>query len=180
MLLFSCSVMSNSLQPHELQHARLPCPSLAPRVCSDSCPWCQWCCLTISSSVALFSFCLQSFLASGSFPMSRLFASCGQSIGASALASVLLMNIQGWFLLALTGLISLQSLYILLKNILMEECMIKQSSIVVLFSGISRNIKLEKLLAKEEEGSFGLIGIYLCVFIHWASFLSTFCVSGTI
>ena len=64
------------------------------------------------------------------------------------------------------GLISLQSLYILLKNILMEECMIKQSSIVVLFSGISRNIKLEKLLAKEEEGSFGLVGIYLCVFIH--------------
>ena len=151
-----------------------------PRVCSSSCPLSQWCYLTISSSVALFSFCLHFFLASGSFPMSRFFASCGQSIGASALASVLLMNIQGWFLLGLTDLISLQSFYILLKNISMEECIIKQSSIAVLFSGTSRNIKLEKLLAKEEEGSFGLVGIYLCVFIYWASFLSIFCVSGTI
>ena len=79
---------------HGRQHARLPCPSLSPGVCSNSCPLNQWCYLTISSSTTLFSFCLQSFLASGSFPMSQLFASGGQSIGASA--SVLPMNIQGW------------------------------------------------------------------------------------
>ena len=93
--------------PHGLQHTRLPCPSLSPRVCSDSSS--QWCYLTISSSATLFSFCLHSFPASGSFPMSWLFASGGQSIGASASVVVLLMNIQGWFSLGLTGLISLQS-----------------------------------------------------------------------
>ena len=101
--------MSDSLWPHGLQHTRLLCPSLSPRVCSNSCPLCQWCYPTISSSAARFSFPLQSFPASGSFPMSRLFASGGQSIGASASASVLPMNIQGWFSLGLTGLISLQS-----------------------------------------------------------------------
>ena len=97
--------MSNSLWPHGLQLARLACPSLFPRVCSDSCPLSQWCHPTISSSIALFSFCLQPFLASGSFPVSRIFTSGGQSTGASALASVLPMNIQA----CLTGLISLQS-----------------------------------------------------------------------
>ena len=86
-----------------------PCPSLSTRVCSDSCPLSQWCCLTISSSAAPFSFCLQSFPASGSFPKSQLFASGGQSVGASASTSVLSMNIQSWFPLGLTGLISLQS-----------------------------------------------------------------------
>ena len=109
-LLFSCSVMSNSLQPHELQHTRLPCPSLSPGICSNSCPLSQWCHPTISSSVTPFSSCPQSFPVSGSsFLMSRLFASGGQSIGASESASVLPMNIQGWFTLGLTGLISLQS-----------------------------------------------------------------------
>ena len=98
--------MSNSLQSHRLQHARLPCPSLSPGVCSNSCPLSQWCHPTISSSVAPFSSCLQSFPASGSFPVSQLFTSGGQSIGASA--SVLPMNIQDWFPLGLTGLISLQ------------------------------------------------------------------------
>ena len=99
--------MSGSLQPHELQHTRLPCPSLSPRVCSNSCPLSQWFYLTIYSSVAPFSFCLQSFPASGSLLMSQLFAIGGQNIGASA--SVLSMNIQDWFLLELTGLISLLS-----------------------------------------------------------------------
>jgi len=108
-LLFSCSVLSESLWPHERQHARLPCPSLSPRVCSNSCPLSQWCHPTSSSSVAPFSSCLQSFPASGSTPMSQLFALGGQSIGASDSASVLLMNIQGWFPLGLTGLISLPS-----------------------------------------------------------------------
>ena len=101
--------MSDSLRPHELQHTRLPCPLPSPGVCSNSCPSSQWCHRTISSSVAPFSSCPQSFPASGSFPVSQLFSSGGQSIGASASASVHLMNIQGWFLLGLIGLISLLS-----------------------------------------------------------------------
>ena len=95
LLLFSHSVMSNSLGPHGLEHARLPCPSSTPRACSNSCPLSRWCHPTISSSAVPFSSCLQSFPASGSFLMSWLFESGGQSIGASA--SVLPMNIQDWF-----------------------------------------------------------------------------------
>ena len=106
---FSCSVMSNSLRPHGLQHARLPCPSPAPRACSNSCSSSQWCRPTISSSVIPFSSCLQSFPASGSFPMSQFFTSDGQSIGASASASVLPMSIQDWFPLWWTSWISLLS-----------------------------------------------------------------------
>ena len=109
LLLFSRSVMADSLRPHGLQQARLPCPSLSPRICSNSCPLSQWCPPTISSSVAPFSSCPQSFPTSGSFPMSRLFASGGQRIRASASASVLPMNILGWFPLELTGLISMLS-----------------------------------------------------------------------
>ena len=90
-------VVSNSLWPHGLQHSRLPCPSPSPRTCSNSCPWSRWCHPAISSFVVPFSSCLQSFPASGSFPMGWLFASDGQSIGASASPSVLLINIQGWF-----------------------------------------------------------------------------------
>ena len=107
--LVSCSVVSDSLRPHGLQHMRLPCPSPSPRVCLNSCPLSQWCCLTIWSSAAPFSFCLQSFPASGCFPVSQLFASGGQSVGTSASASVLPMNIHGWFSLGWTGLIPLQS-----------------------------------------------------------------------
>ena len=107
--MFSRSVMSNSLRSHRLQHVRLPCPSPSSGACSNSCPLSQWCHPTISSSVVPFSSCLQSFPASGSFPMSWLFASGGKSIGASASASDLPMNIQDWFPLGLTGLISLQS-----------------------------------------------------------------------
>ena len=92
----------------ELQDSRLPCLSPSPRVCSNSCPLSQLCHPTISSSVTLFSSCHQSFTASGSFPMSQFFTSGGQSIGASASAPVLPMNIQGWLPLGLTGLISLQ------------------------------------------------------------------------
>ena len=106
---FSRSIVSDSLQPHRLQHARSPYPSPTPGVYSDSCPLSQWCHPTTSSSVVPFSSCLQSLPASGSFPMSHLFASGHQSIGASASASVLRMSIQGWFPLGLTGLISLQS-----------------------------------------------------------------------
>ena len=97
--------MSDSLQPHGVQHARFPCPSQSPGVCSNSCALSQWYHPTFSSSVTPFFSCPQSFPASGSFPMSWLFPSGGQSIGASA--SVLPMNIQGWFPLGLIGLISL-------------------------------------------------------------------------
>ena len=101
--------MSDSLLTHRLQHTRLPCPSPTPGACSNSCPPSQWCHPTISSSVIPFSSCLQSFPASASFLMSQFFASGGQSIGASAIASVLPMNIQDWYPLGLTGWISLQS-----------------------------------------------------------------------
>ena len=104
---FSRSVVSKALQLHGRKHARLPCPSPTPGACSNSCPLSRWCHPTISSSVVPFSSCLQSFPASGSFPMSLFFTSSGQSVGAST--SVLPMNIQDWFLLGLTGLFSLQS-----------------------------------------------------------------------
>ena len=94
--------MSDSLPPHGLQHDRPPCPSPSPRVCTDSCPLNRWCHPTISSSVLPFSSCLPSFPASGSFRMSQYFVSGGQTIGASAWASVLPMNIQGWFPLGWT------------------------------------------------------------------------------
>ena len=111
--------MSNSLRPHGLKHATLSCPSLSPGACSNSCPLSWWCHPAISSSVAPFSFGLQSFPASGPFPVGRLFVSGsqsiglpwwlrGRSIGVSASVSVLPMHIQGWFPLGWTGLISLQ------------------------------------------------------------------------
>ena len=100
--------MSYSLWPHELQHTRLHCPSLFPRVCLISCPLCNNA-IQPSHPIVPFSSCLQSFPASGSFPVSQFFTSGGQSTGASASASVLPMNIQGWFPLGLTGWISLWS-----------------------------------------------------------------------
>ena len=106
---FSCSVVSDSLQAHELQHASPPCPSPTPRVYSNSCPLCWWCHPTISSSVIPFSSCLQSFPASGFFQMSQFFTWGGQSIRVWASASVIPMNIQNWFPLGWTGSISLQS-----------------------------------------------------------------------
>ena len=102
LLLFSRSVMSDSLQLHGLQHARLPCPSPSPGACSNSCPLSQWCHPIILSSVIPFSTCLQSFPASGSFLMSRLLASGGQSIGASS--SFFPMNIQDWFPLGFSNI----------------------------------------------------------------------------
>ena len=109
MLLFSHSVVCDSLRPHGLQHIRLPCSLPSPAACSNSCPLSRWCHPTISSSVVPFSSCLQSFPASGSFLISQFFASSGQIVGASALASVLPMSIQDWFPWRLTGWISLQS-----------------------------------------------------------------------
>ena len=108
-LSFSRSVISNSLRPHGLQHARFPCPLPSPRVFSNSCPLSRWCLPTILSSVVPLSSCLQSLPASQSFLKSWFFSSGGQNFGASASASVLPVNIQDWFPLGLTGLISLQS-----------------------------------------------------------------------
>ena len=106
---FSCSVVSDSLRPHGLQHMRLSCLSPSPGVYSNSCPLSWWCHPAISFSVVPFSFHLQSFPASGSFQMRQFFASAGQSIGDSTSRSVLPMNIWDWFPLGLTGWISLQS-----------------------------------------------------------------------
>ena len=106
---FSRSLVSDSLQPHGLQHTRPPCPSPTPWVYSNSCPLSQWCHPTISSSVVCFSSHVQSFPASGSFPMSQFFTSVGQNTEVSASASSFQKNIQDWFPLGLTGLISLQS-----------------------------------------------------------------------
>ena len=105
---FSCSIVSDSSRPHGLQHVRFPCPTPTPGVYSNSCPLSQWCYPTISSSVAPFSSRLQPFPALGSFSMSQLFASGGQSTGVSASASVLPMSTQGWSPSGWTGWISLQ------------------------------------------------------------------------
>ena len=109
LLLFSCSVVSDSLRPHGLQHTRISCPSPTPRACLNSSPLSQWYHPTTSFSVAPFSSCSQSFPASGSFPVSWLFASCGQRTGASTSASVLLMKVQEWSPLGWTGWTSSQS-----------------------------------------------------------------------
>ena len=109
LLLFSCPVISDFLWPHGLQHTRPPCPSPSPEVCPSSCSLYRWCHPAISSSDAFFSFCPQSFPASGTFSMSQLFASDDQNTGVSTSESVLPTSIQGWFSLKLTGLISLLS-----------------------------------------------------------------------
>ena len=113
--------MPDSLRPHEPQHASPLCPSPTPGAYSNSCPLSRWCHATISSFVVPFSCCLQSFPASGFFPMSQFFASVSRSIGASASASVLPMNIQDWFPLGLTGLISSQSGQGTLKSLLQHH-----------------------------------------------------------
>ena len=127
MLLFSRSVVSHSLQPRLLQHAKLPCPWPIPRTCSNSCPLSWRCHPTISSSVVPFSSCLQSFPASGSFPVSQFFASGGQSIGVSVSASILRMSIQDWFPLGLTDL-NLLAVQGTLKSLL--QCHSSKASIL--------------------------------------------------
>ena len=129
-LQFSCSGMSDSLWPHGLQHTRIPCPSPTPGVYPKSCPLSWWCHPTISSSVIPFSSRLQSFPASESFPRSQFFVSGGQSIGVSALASVLPMNIQDWFPLGWTSWISLQSkgLKSFLGNSLVVQWLVPQTT----------------------------------------------------
>ena len=135
MLLFSHSVLSDYLWPHGLQHARLPCPSPSPGACSNSCLLSQWCHLTISFSVIPFSSCFQSFPASGSFPMSQLFASGGQSIGASSSASVLPMNIQCWFSLGLINWLDLLAVQGTLESSLAPQLESISSSALSLLYG---------------------------------------------
>ena len=130
---FSCAVVSSSLWPHELQHARPPCPSPTPGVYPNPCPPSRWCHPAISSSVVPFSSCPQSFPALGPFPMSQLFASGGQSIGVSASISVLPMNTQDWFPVARTGWISLQSkgLSSLLKHHSSKVLILQHSAVFI-------------------------------------------------
>ena len=143
--------MSDSLWPHGLQHTRLPCLSLTPRACSNSCPSSRWCHPTISSSVVPFSSCLQYFPASGSFPMSQLFASDDQSIGVSASLSVLPMSIQNWFPLGLTDLLATQGT---LKSLLQHhsskasilQCSILLCIFTVLWSLLEKQTALEKMI----------------------------------
>ena len=118
---FSRSIMSNSLQPHELQHVRPPCPSLTPRVYSNPCPLSRWCHPTISSSVVPFSSCPQTLPALGSFQMSQLFASDDQSTGVSASASVLPMNTQDWSPLGWTDWLDLLAVQGTLKSLLQHR-----------------------------------------------------------
>ena len=127
--------MFSSLQPHGLQHARPPCPSPTPRVYPNSCPLSQWCHPTISSSVIPFSSRLQSFQASGSFPMSQFFPSGGQSFGVLASSSVIPMNIQDWFPLGWTGWISLQfkRLKILLQHPSSKVSILRHSAFLIVW-----------------------------------------------
>ena len=165
--MFSHSVVSDSLWPHGLQHARLPCPSPTPGACSNSCPLSRWCDPTISSSVIPFSSCLQSFLASGSFLMSQPFASHGQSIRASTLAPVPSMNIQDWFPLGWTGWISLLSKG--LKSLLQHHsskasilrCHRSQKCMLI------TNLKLLSLLTlflKQKQQTSGQVWLICCAF----------------
>ena len=131
---FSRSVVSDSLRPHEPQHARPPCPSPTPRVHPNSCPLSRWCYPTISSSVVPFSSCSQSFPASGSFQMSQLFAWGGQSIGLSASTSVLPMNTRDWSPSEWTGWISLQSKGLTLKSLLQHNSLLRCNSCTIQFT----------------------------------------------
>ena len=146
LLLFSPSAMSDSFRPHGLQHARPHCPSPFPEACTNSCPLSRWCHPTISSSVILFSSCLQSFPASGSFPMSWLFISGSQSFGAATLASVLPMNIQDWFSLGLADLISLhpQGLSRVFSNITVQKHQFFGAQTSLLFNSHIHTCLLEK------------------------------------
>ena len=171
---FSHSVLSNSLWPHGLQHARLPHPSSVPRACSNSCPSSRWCHSTISSSLVPFSH-LQSFPASGSFQMSQFFASGGQSIGVSASTSVLPMNIQDWYHLGWTGWISLQ--FKGLSRVFPNTTVLKHQLFCALLSSWSNSHIHTWLLEKPQPW---LDRPLLILTIHgskWQLYCRTFCYS---
>ena len=159
--------MSNSLRPHGLQHASLPCPSPTPQVCPNPCPLSWWCHPTISSSVVPFSSCPQSFPASGSFPVSQLFASGGQSIGVSASTSVLPMNTQDWSPLGWTGWISLKfkGLSSLLENHSSKASILRHSAFFLL-----KNVQLSHLSTHDHWKNCSLWLMDLC----WQSNVSAF------
>ena len=140
LLLSSPKVVSNSLSPYGLQYTRLPSPSPYPRFCSKLCPLSQWCHPTISTTAVPFSSWLQSFPASGSFPMSQYFTSGGQRIGASASASILPMNIQGWFPLGLTGWITLKSKGLSRSSQTLQIKSISSSALSVLYGPMPSSI----------------------------------------
>ena len=179
--LFSCSVLSDSLQPCRLQHARLPCPPPAPGGCLNSCPLSWWCHPTILSSVITFSW-LQSFPTSGSFLVSRLFRSGGQSTGASALAPVLPMNIPGWSPLGSTGLTSLQCCtvgpFYLVKFELEYNC----STVLLVFCCVTLWISHMYTYTPPFEPPFRTMGYYSVIkrdeigFVDRYSYLSILCI----
>ena len=150
----SRSVVSDSLRPHESQHARPPCPSPTPRVYSNSYPSSRWCHPAISPSVGPFSSCPQSLPASGSFPMSQLFAWGGQSIGVSASASVLPINTQDWSPLGRTGWISMQSKG--LSITMVDPCKRWGKIYSIILSYFYKNIFRENYL-KSIISSFGVV-----------------------
>ena len=179
--------MSNSLRPYELQHARLPCPLLSPGVCSNSCPLSRWCYLTTSSSVVPFSSCPQSFLASGSFQMSWLFASGSHSI--EALASILPMNIQAWFPLGLTGWISLQSKgissllqYHSLKasNFQHSACFVVQLSHLQMTAGKTIALTIQTFVNKVMSLLFNMLSRFVITFLSRSKLLLIFVAAVTI
>ena len=164
-----------------LQHTRLPCPSLSPGICSNSCPLSQWCYPTISSSIFPFSSCLQSWPASASFPMSCLFVSHSQSTGASAFASVLPMDIQSWFLWGLTGLISLQSkgLSSLLQHHSSKASILRHSTFLMvqlshLYMTTRKTIALTRwtLVSKEMSLLFNMLSRCIIAFLPECLFIS--------
>ena len=166
--------MFDSLWTHKLQHIRLPCPSLSPRICSHSYPLSRWCHPTISSSVSHFSSCPQSFPVSGSLPMSQIFASGGQSIEASAAASVLPMNIQGWFSLGFTGLISLLSKGLLrgLQHHSSKASILRRSAFFMvqlshqyMTTGKAIALTIQKFVRKEMSLLFKMLSRFVTVFL---------------
>ena len=157
---FSHSVVSDSLQSHESQHARSPCPSPAPRVHSNSCPSSRWCHPAISSFVVPFFICPQSLPASGSFPMSKLFTWGGQSIGVSASASVLPVNTQDWSLLGWTGWMSLQSKG--LSRVFSNTTVQKHQFFGVQLSSQSNSHILSQIFVRPPQTAI----LLFCIFFH--------------
>ena len=175
---FSHSAMSNSLRSHGLQHARPPCPSPTPGVHSNSCPLSRWCHPPILSSISPLSSCLQSFPALGSFPMSQFFASGGQSIGVWVLASVLPRNIQGWFPLGMTGLISLQSrtLNYLLQHHDLKASILSHFNLHISSINLNTSTDVENFFNKETKVQWTLVTQFTIslISLSYSTFVLTF------
>ena len=172
-MLFSCSAVSNSLWPYGLQHTRIPCPSLSPGICSNSCPLIQWCHPTISSSDVSFSNCLQSFPASGSFPISCLFALGGQSVDPSTSASVLPLTefisfrIDWFDLLAVQGtLTSLLQHHILKESVIQHSAFfVAQLSHLYMTTGKTIALTRQTLVSKVMSLLFNMLSRFVIAFL---------------